>query len=183
MAFRFYTFFFFFHFNKSSNQFVTSKHNAIHLNKVILCTGKKEKETRINQQRGLYVPKAGAQPKNDQQKQSINCWSIVSFFLMRSHSDRSDRLYTECWHGKNAIIDRLQKLIAASAKSNRHCLNVERGKREQKKKRQCVRINEQTKQKSITTPKLLSNYYLQRLIIRACVSDRLSADRWGMRNV
>lgn len=38
-------FFLFFHFNKSSNQFVTSKHNAIHLNKVILCTSKKKRNT------------------------------------------------------------------------------------------------------------------------------------------
>lgn len=69
MAFRFYTFFLLFHFNKSSNQFVMSKHNAIHLNKAILCTDKKK--TRKKKQRGLYAPKAGAQPQNTQQKQSI----------------------------------------------------------------------------------------------------------------
>lgn len=50
----------------------------------------------------------------------------------------------------------------------------------QKKMSQCVRINKQTKLKSITTPKILSNYCLRRLITCACMSDRLSCGHCGM---
>lgn len=89
---------------------------------------------------------------------------FLSFFWLRSDSDHSGRLSThsvKCAHntdmGKQSIIDWIyEKLIAASANSNRHCPGPTRHRDEKKAPNQ-----QPMKQKSITTPKILSNYYLR----------------------